>query len=78
MRSLNTAELILDYGLYPRHSIDSQHVSYMVESIRAGVALPPVVIDKKSKRVVDGFHRVTAFQHLMDRLKALAELIDGL
>lgn len=54
------AELILDYDLYPRTSLDAANVSYLRESIRAGSELPPVIIDKKSKRVVDGFHRIKA------------------
>jgi hypothetical protein len=34
----------------------------MVESLKAGVELPPVIADKISKRTTDGFHRVTAAQ----------------
>ena len=60
MKKVNISELILDYTLYPRTKVDSQHVSYMVESLRAGVALPPVIIDEKSKRIIDGFHRISA------------------
>lgn len=64
MRKLTVSELILDYDLYPRHQIDSQHASHIAEAIRAGSKMPPVVIDKVSKKVVDGFHRVTAHKRL--------------
>jgi hypothetical protein len=60
MKKVEVAKLILDFTLYPRCQVDSQHVSYMCESLKAGVELPPVVIDEASFRVIDGFHRVTA------------------
>ena len=62
MQKVNINSLILDFDLYPRCKVDSQHAGYMLDSIEAGVELPPVIIDKKSKRVIDGFHRVTAWQ----------------
>lgn len=52
--------LVLDFTLYPRVSVDPQHVSYIMEAMRAGAAFPPVIVDKKSKRVIDGFHRIKA------------------
>jgi hypothetical protein len=49
--------LTLDYEVYPRTGIDSIAVSDMVRALEAGEVFPPIVVDKKSKRVVDGFHR---------------------
>ncbi len=60
MQKIKIAELVLDYELYPRNNVDSHNVKSLVEARAAGVELPPIVIDKKSKRVVDGFHRVLA------------------
>ena len=60
MKKIEVSKLILDFNLYPRVQVDSQHAGYMVESLRAGLELPPVVVDEKSLRVIDGFHRVTA------------------
>ena len=57
MKTYQLSELVLDYSLYPRGKVDTQHVSQIVASIDAGVELPPLVIDEKSKRIVDGFHR---------------------
>lgn len=57
MREMKCAELVLDFDLYPRQQIDSQHVSEMIEADKAGVEFEPVVVDKKSKRITDGFHR---------------------
>lgn len=58
MQVVKAASLVLDYNLYPRTQVDSQHLAEMCEAERAGVEFPPVVADSKSKRVVDGFHRV--------------------
>lgn len=57
---ISTNVLIFDYTIYPRHNIDDFHVALIAEAIRAGKSLPPCVIDSKSKRIVDGWHRIKA------------------
>ena len=61
MKKYALSELVFDYEIYPRGSVDSHHVGEIAEAIRAGAAMPPLVIDKKSKRIVDGFHRGKAY-----------------
>lgn len=61
MRKIKAAELILDFDLYPRSSIDPHNVQMLRDAITAGAELPPIVIDKNSKRVIDGFHRTKAY-----------------
>lgn len=61
---IKVSKLVLDYDLYPREQIQSFHVRQMVEALEAGTVLPPIIVDRKSKRVVDGFHRVRAYQKL--------------
>lgn len=61
------SSLKLDYNIYPRHQIDSYHVTQMVEAIQSGTELPPIVINKKDKRIVDGFHRFKAYQKLLGK-----------
>ncbi len=58
---MKLSELVLDFTLYPRHRVDSEHVARLAEAIRAGEELPPIVTDANSKRVVDGFHRHSAY-----------------
>lgn len=58
VKLMKVAEVVLDFGLYPRQQIDSQHVTEMVAAEEAGIAFPPIVIDRKSKRCIDGFHRI--------------------
>jgi hypothetical protein len=60
VRTMKLSDIVLDFTLYPRGKVDGQHVASMVEALRAGAVLPPPVIDRKSKRCVDGFHRHAA------------------
>lgn len=67
MKKYKASELVEDFDVYPRGHVDSQHVGYMLASLVAGAKLPPIVIDKKTKRIVDGVHRVRAIRrHLGD------------
>ena len=62
MTKMNLCDLVLDFSLYPRVSVDSTHVRRLHEAFLSGVTLPFVIVDEKSKRVVDGFHRVTMWK----------------
>jgi len=66
-RTIKASVLVLDYDFYPREQIQSFHVRQMVDALEAGGILPPIIVDKKSKRVVDGFHRVRAYQKMYGR-----------
>ncbi len=50
--------LILNWELYPRHEINSANVTQLTQADEAGVDLPPVIADRKTKFVTDGFHRI--------------------
>lgn len=67
MRKMKAVEVVLDYDIYPRNNIDSHNVTTIADALVAGATfggrpgdIPPILIDKKSKRVIDGFHRVKA------------------
>lgn len=64
MKKHKLSELVLDYELYPRGDVDSHHVTEIAFAIDAGAKVPPIVIDKESKRIVDGFHRWKALNRL--------------
>jgi hypothetical protein len=64
MRKLKVGELVLDFDLYPRASISTHHVGELRRAVETGAALPPIVIDKRSKRVADGFHRTRLYSSL--------------
>ena len=57
-------ELVFDFGLYPRTQIDSQHVTQMVDAHEGGATFPPMIADRKSRRVTDGFHRGRMYKRL--------------
>lgn len=57
---VKAASLVLDMNLYPRHYLDEMCVADFVEALRAGATFPPIIADRKSKRVVDGWKRTTA------------------
>jgi hypothetical protein len=66
MSLIAPAELIEDWSLYPRHAVDAAHVGNLARAYTAEVAIPPPVVDEKSKRIVDGFHRVRAWVRAFD------------
>lgn len=49
--------LIVDFSLYPRLKIDSMHSRQIAEAIEAKADIPPIIADRKSKRIIDGVHR---------------------
>jgi len=76
MEKVNINSLIMDFNLYPRCKVDSVHASYMLESINAGVQLPAIIVDKKTKKVVDGFHRITSFRQYFKSHKDVEPIVD--
>src|SRR5208283_55156 len=64
MKKIALSELILDPEIYPRAEVSSMNVSSIKNALRAGITLPPIIIDKKSRRIIDGAHRVTAMKSL--------------
>jgi hypothetical protein len=75
MQTRKVGELVLDFDVYPRMSVDTQHISYMREAVEAGVKMPPLIICAKSLRVVDGFHRCKMYlsmyggDHVVDTIE---------
>jgi hypothetical protein len=61
---MKAIELVMDWTLWPRYeagNLDSTNVRRMREAMEAGIILPPIIASKKDFRIVDGFHRVTAY-----------------
>ena len=66
MKKYLLSALVLDFDLYPRGDVDGHHVSEIAAAVSAGCNMPPIVIEKSSKRIVDGFHRWKAYRRLYD------------
>ena len=58
------ASLQLDETIWPRGSIVAANVAAIAEAMRLGETMPPIVIDRKTSKVVDGFHRIRAAEKL--------------
>lgn len=59
---IKAAELIWDTTIYPRQSVSSHHIGMLADALRAGEHLPPIVIESKTKRIVDGVNRWNAYR----------------
>lgn len=62
-RMVNPELLVEDLSIYPRHKIDQVNINNIALAIKAGERVleeHPPVVDRKSMRIVDGFHRVRA------------------
>ena len=66
MKQMKLSALILDFSLYPRGEIDNQHAHYIQQAMESGTEMPPIVIDRKSRRIIDGFHRHRAYLKRFD------------
>jgi hypothetical protein len=62
MKLVPLAMLVEDLDIYPRHAVDSSHVNKLNEALAAGVTLPPILVDAKTHRIVDGVHRSRAYR----------------
>ena len=59
---MKVIELVMDWKLWPRHEankLDSTNLSKLRDVLRAGREFStPIIAERKSLRIVDGFHRV--------------------
>lgn len=56
-------DLVFDWNLWPRQSaqkLDGTNLARMKEALKSGFTLPPVLVNSKDMRIVDGFHRTRA------------------
>lgn len=78
IRAVPIDELVEDYRLYPRAEVDGSTVEQFREALRAGAKFPPIRVCAKTLRIIDGFHRKTAYarEHATHVLCALEEVSD--
>lgn len=60
MRTLKASDVVQDLGIYPRIAVSQPHVDGLVLALEAGSELPAIVICRKTRKVIDGFHRLNA------------------
>ena len=73
MPQMLVGELILDRGLYPRSRESNSHIMELAQALRAGAVFPAVIIDRASRKIVDGVHRTEAARRVHGEL-ALVEV----
>jgi ParB-like chromosome segregation protein Spo0J len=56
-RRVPAASLVEDYDIYPRFAVNPHHVRRIADAFLAGVAMPPLLVEAGTLRLVDGFHR---------------------
>ncbi len=64
MTKIKLAELVFDMTIYPRHDVDAHHVNDIARAIEAGCEMPPIIVEKKTRRIIDGFHRGKAMMKM--------------
>lgn len=67
--------LVEDFNFYPRTQVSSTHVTALANALQSGDELPPIRVDRKSNRIIDGFHRTAAHKKL-GREEIAVEWID--
>lgn len=60
-QKVKLAEIVEDYTLYPRPTIDSNWVSHLRRKLEGGSEFPPMVVEAETLKLVDGFHRKRAY-----------------
>ena len=68
-------ELVFDWKLYPRKSIDYSIVHRYAKALKAGAVFPPIKVGLLNgmKIIVDGVHRVKAHQDLgIDHIRSVS------
>ena len=54
---VEVSSLVFDHNLYPRFEIDDYCITDYARAMEAGAIFPPIIADRKSRRVVDGWKR---------------------
>jgi ParB-like chromosome segregation protein Spo0J len=56
-QQVKVADLVFDEELYPRRHIDTQRIRLLTRAVEGGATLPPIVVCRKTKKIIDGVHR---------------------
>lgn len=67
--------LVEDMSIYPRGAVSEVRVDDLAYALDAGAKLPAVLIDKDTRKIVDGVHRTRAYRkRLGDDAMVMAEV----
>jgi hypothetical protein len=57
-------EMVFDKSLYPRNSPNFAHIGTLINALQSGQGLPPIIVEKGTRRIIDGVHRWNAYRKL--------------
>jgi ParB-like nuclease domain len=55
-------KIVIDEGIYPRSSVNEFNVGKLLSALSTSTVLPPVTVEAKTFRLVDGRHRYEAYK----------------
>jgi len=55
-------KIVIDEAIYPRSSVNEFNVSKLVSALNTNTVLPPITVEAKTFRLVDGRHRYEAYK----------------
>jgi hypothetical protein len=61
MPKLQMTDIVIDESLYPRSQLNGYGVQRMVDAFRAGAVFPPLVVEAKTNRLIDGRTRYETY-----------------
>lgn len=62
MERLKLSELVLDERFYPRAGVDHVWAHKLAERLQAGAPLPPLIVCRATRALLDGWHRARAYE----------------
>lgn len=69
---LKVSDLRWDKSIYPRKSVSLARVRRLGEALRSGDKLPPILVEARSLRIVDGVHRWKAHISVLGRRQKIS------
>jgi hypothetical protein len=58
---MDLSKIVLDKTLYPRSAVSEFNVARLLAALETGAKLPPLLVEAKTNRLVDGWHRYEAY-----------------
>ena len=75
-RAVATSTIVRDLSIFPRGEVDQDAVMRYRDAYELGEELPPIVLEKGTNRLLDGWHRLTAQEELgADKVQAEFHII---
>jgi len=59
---VNIEDIIINDGIYPREKPSEVRIGEYLSSYKAGAKFPPVIVDIKTKQLIDGRHRYDMYR----------------